>query len=468
MTKRIKGSCTTFLVGKQASLDGSTIIARNEDGYAPLNPEKFVVVQPADQPRHYQSVLSPVNFDLPDDPLRYTSTPDATDGHGIWAAAGINSANVAMTATETITSNSRILGVDPLVDNGIGEEDFTTIVLPYIHSAREGVKRLGAFLEKYGTYEMNAMAFSDKNEVWYFESIGGHHWAAVRVPDDAYVVAPNRLNIAQFDFNSDDTMFAADLPDLIEKNHLNPDPDQVNLRHIFGSATIKDTRYNNARAWYVQKYFNPEFDTTPDDQNLPFICRTAHKISVEDIKFVLSSHYQNTPYDPYGTGTDAQKKQYRPIGINRNQELHILQIRNDVPAEIAAIHWLAFGPNTFNSVVPFYANVLDTPANYRGTTGKCDPTQMYWLSNIMALIGDSNFGLYEDQENLFEEHSVAACRHLQHRADAVALKQADLHSYLADVNNQMAQTTQANANKLLGQMLSLGENQMKLQFTLND
>ncbi|WP_125768936.1 C69 family dipeptidase [Lapidilactobacillus wuchangensis] len=468
MTKRIKGSCTTFLVGKKASLDGSTIIARNEDGYAPLNPEKFVVVNPDDQPRHYQAVLSPVNFDLPDNPLRYTSTPDATDGHGIWAAAGINSENVAMTATETITSNSRILGVDSLVDEGVGEEDFTTIVLPYIHSAREGVQRLGAFLEKYGTYEMNAMAFSDNEEVWYFESIGGHHWAAIRIPDDAYVVAPNRLNIDQFDFDSDDTLFAADLPELIEKNHLNPDRDQVNLRHIFGSATIKDTRYNNARAWYVQKYFNPEFNTEPDDQDLPFICRTDRKISVEDIKFVLSSHYQNTPFDPYGTGTEAQKKQYRPIGINRNQELHILQIRNDVPAEIAAIHWLAFGPNTFNSVVPFYANVLDTPENYRGTTGECDPTKMYWLSNVMALIGDSNFGLYEDQENLFEEHSVAACRNLQHEADAKAASQADLQGYLASVNEKMANLTQANANKLLGQMLSLGEGQMKLQFTLND
>lgn len=468
MTKYSKSSCTTFLVGKKASLDGSTMIARNEDGYAPLNPEKFVVVKPEDQPQHYQAVLSPVNFDLPKSPLRYTATPDATDGHGIWAAAGINSANVAMTATETITSNSRILGVDPLVKNGIGEEDFTAITLPYLHSAREGVERLGALLEKYGTYEMNAIAFSDQDEIWYFETIGGHHWAAVRIPDDAYVVAPNRLNIAQFDFDSPDTLFAADLPALIEDNHLNPDPDQVNLRHIFGSATIKDTRYNNARAWYVEKYFNPELDIQPNDQDLPFICRTKHKISIEDVKFVLSSHYQNTPYDPYGTGSEAQKKQYRPIGINRNQELHILQLRNDVPAELAGIHWLAFGPNTFNSVVPFYANVLDTPASYRDTTGTCDPSKMYWLSNILALIGDHNFGLYEDQENLFEENSVAACRHLQKEADQKALQQKDMPTYLATVNQKMADLTQANANKLLGQMLSLGENQMKLQFTLND
>lgn len=468
MTKRIKGSCTTILVGKNASIDGSTMIARNEDGAGPLNPQKFVVVQPADQPKHYKAVLSKVEIDLPDNPLRYTSTPDATDGHGIWAAAGINSDNVAMTATETITSNSRILGVDPLVDDGIGEEDITTLTLPYIHSAREGVERLGALLEQYGTYELNAMAFSDKDEVWYFESIGGHHWAAIRIPDDAYVIAPNRMNIDQFDFDSDDTLYAKDLPEIIKTYHMNPDTDQVNLRHIFGSATIKDTRYNNPRAWYGQKYFNPEFETTPIDQDLPFICRTSKKISIEDMKFVLSSHYQNTPYDPYGTGTEDQKKQFRPIGINRNQELHILQIRNDVPAEIAGIHWLAFGPNTFNAIVPFYANINDTPTSYKNTTGDCNPANMYWLPNVLALMGDHNFGLYEDQENLFEENTVAACRNLQIKTDQTATQQSDLPAYLEKVNQQMADITQQNSNKLLGQMLALGEPQMKLQFTLND
>ncbi len=163
-----------------------------------------------------------------------------------------------MTATETITTNSRILGIDPLVENGLGEEDFTTLVLPYIHSAREGgVERLGALITEYGTYETNGMAFSDKDEVWYFESIAGHHWAAIKIPDDAYVVAPNRFNIDDFEFDSDDTMSSTDLEELINKYHLNPDQEGYNLRHIFGSATIKDTRYNNPRAWYGQQYFNP-------------------------------------------------------------------------------------------------------------------------------------------------------------------------------------------------------------------
>lgn len=465
-----RSECTTILVGKQASIDGSTMIARNEDGEAAFGPKRFVVVKPEEQPRNYQSVISKVTVDLPDDPLAYTSTPDADITQiGIWGESGINRANVAMSATETITSNSRILGIDPYVAGGIGEEDLLTLTLPYIKSAREGVERLGQLLETYGTYEPNGVAFSDKEEIWWFETLAGHHWAAIRIPDDAYVIAPNRLNIDTFDFDSPDTMYSQDLPDLIEKYHLNPDQKGVNLRHIFGSSSIKDNQYNNPRAWYGQRYFNPEREQVPTDQNLPFICRANRKITVEDIKFVLSSHYQDTVYDPYGTaGTEAEKKRFRPIGINRNLECHVLQIRNDVPNEIAGIHWLAYGPNTFNALVPFYANVDTTPECYSNTSDQCDLTNVYWLSLLAATLGDSNFDLYSDIEEDFENGAMAAFRHKQMQADEQALKETDVPKFLAQVNAELAADSQVRITEMIGKMVKKGASQMKLRFNLGD
>ena len=118
---------------------------------------------------------------------------------------------VSMTATETLTTNARVAGGDPLVRykkaegdepetvGGIGEEDMVTITLPYISSAREGVERLGMLLETYGTYEMNGIAFQDENEIWWLETIGGHNWIAKRVPDNEYVVMPNQLGTDSFD-----------------------------------------------------------------------------------------------------------------------------------------------------------------------------------------------------------------------------------------------------------------------------
>lgn len=469
MEKKVKGSCTTILVGKKASIDGSTIISRNDDGHEALDPERFVVVTPQEQPRHYRSVLSKFAIELPADPLRYTSIPNSILTTGIWPAGGINSENVAMSATETITTNPRVLGADPYVTNGIGEEDLVTIVLPYIHSAKEGVLRLGRLLEKYGTYEPNGIAFSDKDEIWWLETIGGHHWAAKRIPDDAYVIAPNRMNIDDFDFAAEDTLCSPDLQEMIEKNHLNPDFDRVDLRHIFGSATVKDTVYNNPRAWYGQKYFNPEIEQDPQDQDLPFICHAKRKISIEDVKFVLSSHYENTKYDVYGQGTAAEKKLFRPIGINRNHDVHILQIRNDVPKQIAGIHWLAFGANTFNTVVPFYANVTDTPASYRDANGTFNLNQMYWLSCTTALLGDTDYGFYVDLRNSYVLHAMGVYRQLQHQTDAhFTQHQADIQAYLEAANEELAAEAMKQQTKLLGKMVIAGSERMKLRYNLND
>lgn len=77
MKKPIKGSCTTVLVGKKASIDGSTMISRNDDGHEALDPQRFVVVNPEDQPRDYQAVISGVQIKLPDNPMRYTSIPNS-------------------------------------------------------------------------------------------------------------------------------------------------------------------------------------------------------------------------------------------------------------------------------------------------------------------------------------------------------------------------------------------------------
>ena len=130
-----------------------------------------------------------------------------------------------MSATETITTNARVLGADPLVKDGFGEEDMLTLVLPYIKTAREGVLRLGELLETYGTYESNGIAFADTEEIWWLETIGGHHWIAKKVPDDHYVAMPNQFGIDNFDLEDALTskknhMCSSDMKEFIEKYYL--------------------------------------------------------------------------------------------------------------------------------------------------------------------------------------------------------------------------------------------------------
>ncbi|MDR0297819.1 MAG: C69 family dipeptidase [Streptococcaceae bacterium] len=460
---RRTGSCTTILAGAGATLDGSTLIARNDDGHEALDPQRFIVVQPSEQPRHYKAVISGAEIDLPENPLRYTSTPNAVLNDGIWPAAGINSKNVAMSATETITTNPRILGLDPYVE-GFGEEDFVTLVLPYISSAREGVLRLGSLLSEHGTYEPNGIGFADAKEVWWLETIGGHHWAAMRIPDDEIVVAPNRFNLMDFDFDSENTLCSSDLKALIDENGLNPDWDgRYNLRHIFGSALVKDTVYNNPRTWYGQNYFGLEsFD--PQAHDLPFTFKANRKISVEDVKEILSSHFENTEFDPYGTtNTDAEKKLFRPIGINRNHSVHILQVRNNVPSALAGVQWLAFGANTFNNVVPFYTNVEDTPACYKDVAEKFDLNHMYWLSATTALLGDTDYPWYVAIRDNYALDTMALFREIQAKTDALGAT-ADLLA----ANEELAKVAYEQQNEMLGHMVISGSKRMHLRFDFND
>ena len=57
----------------------------------------------------------------------------------------MNIKNVAVSETETITSNALVLGADPLVSSGFGEEDILTIILPYINRQEKEWKDLEIF-----------------------------------------------------------------------------------------------------------------------------------------------------------------------------------------------------------------------------------------------------------------------------------------------------------------------------------
>ena len=72
---------------------------------------------------------------------------------------------------------------------------------------------------------MNGIAFQDHDEIWWLETIGGHHWIAKKVPDDHYVAMPNQFGIDNFDLEDALTskknhMCSSDMKEFIEKYHL--------------------------------------------------------------------------------------------------------------------------------------------------------------------------------------------------------------------------------------------------------
>ena len=491
--------CTTILVGKKATYDGSTMIARNDDsGAGHFTAKKFAVVSPEQQPKTYHSVLSHVTIELPENPMRYTAMPNAVEGKGIWAASGVNEAHVAMTATETITSNPRVLGADPLVvyqpaadgkeeiAGGIGEEDLVCLVLPYIRSAREGVLRLGSLLEQYGTYEMNGIAFQDKDEIWWLETIGGHHWMARRVPDEVYVVMPNQLGIDSFDLEDaygeqKNFLCSADLKEFIETYHLNLSMDgSLNPRDVFGSHDDADHVYNTPRAWFMERYLNPNTyrwdgalaDFTPVSDDLPWCMVPEKKITVEDVKYVLSGHYQGTLYDPYGSyGDKSMRGAYRSIGINRNDFMALIQIRPDMEADCRPVEWIAYGSNAFNALVPFYADVEETPEYLNNTTGRVSTENFYWSSRLIAAMADASYNKSLFHVERYQERVAAKGHELINRYDARLAAEQDSAARKAlrqQANAEIAAMLQKETDDTLDKVLFELSSQMKNAYSRSD
>ena len=480
--------CTTILVGKNASFDGSTMVARTEDAPSGVfRAKKFVNVAPEEQPRKYKSVISKVEIDLPNNPVRYTAVPNAILDNGIWGQCGANEYNVSMSATETITSNERVLGADPLVDCGIGEEDIYTIVMPYIASAREGVTFLGNLLEKYGTYEMNGVAFQDEDEIWWLETIGGHHWMARRVPDDSYVIMPNQLGIDKFDFDDafgakKEFMCSADLLDFVKKYHLDLSIDgDFNPRHAFGSRSDADHTYNTPRAWILQRYFNPTSNTydginadyRPDSDNLPWARIPEKKITVEDIKYALSHHYQGTEYDSYSKDIHSVKKGIlRPIGINRTNFLGLVQIRPYMPDELKCLQWLAIGSCVFNAIVPFYTNINRTPDYLANTTNQVTTENFYWANRLIAALCDAHFAdtasHIERYQLKVQSQSTALINKYDEKFIAEKVSKDNAKDFLEKANENIADELKVQTDDLLDKALYTASCNMKNKFSRSD
>lgn len=474
-------ACTTILVGKNASYDGSTMIARNDDsGSGHFTAKKFTVFQPQDYPAVYKSVISGVEIPLPGSGLRITAVPNAVEGKGLWAASGVNAANVGMTATETITSNPRVLGADPLVKGGIGEEDIVYLVLPYVRSAREGVRRLGSLLEQYGTYEMNGIAFQDVDEVWWLETIGGHHWIAKKIPEDCVIINPNQFGMDSFDLEDafgarESHLCSADLREFISENHLDLNQDgKFNPRDIFGSHRDMDHIYNTPRAWFMGRCLAPHTyrwdgenaDFTPESDDIPWSYVPERKVVAEDIQYLLSSHYQGTPYDPYA-GHAEKGGIYRPIGINRTGVTTICQIRSDVPDAIKGIEWVCFGSTTFSAWLPVYTNVPQMPDYLSNVTLDAETDNLYWVSRFVGALADKCYGSciqnvwgYQDTVNIRGRQIVLKYDRLMRESGDFTLA--------AQANDELCAMAKEESTQILNKVLRTASEQMKNGFSFAD
>ena len=309
------------------------------------------------------------------------------------------------------------------------------------------------------------------------ETIGGHHWIAKRVPDDRVVLMPNQFGMDSFDpedaFGKQEAhLCSADLREFITENHLDLNRNgEFNPRYIFGSRRDMDHIYNTPRAWFMGRYLTPDSHTwdgpdaefRPESDNLPWSVVPDRKVTVEDVEYMLSGHYQGTPYNPYTNQDTGKRGMYRSIGINRTGVTSICQIRPDKKQK--GLEWVSFGSTTFGAFLPLYPNVPAVPDYVSKVTTEPSTENFYWGSRLIGALADPNYNTCIQEISRYQEGVTTEGRRIVAEYDA---KDSDDPGLLAEANEKLCAMAKKKTIETLGKILLDASQHMRNGFNLAD
>ena len=389
----LPSECTTIIIGKEQTADGSMIVARSEDWDA-MEAKNYEIFEDTDNgPREFVAKDSPFRCELPEKALGYSAL-SPYNLHGHWGSAGFNTAGVGMSATESIFSSDEVLKHDPLVENGVAENSVFNITLPYVRTAREGVERLGMLIEKYGIAEGFGIGFVDSKEIWYLETACGHRWLACRMPKDQYFVTGNQSRFRTYDPNDKENYLAsADLIEFAEKHGLyNPAQGAFDFHEAYARDIKLDTTYNYPRVWGLQQFFSPEIKNDVTKNTFPVFAKAAHKVTLTELRTAFRFHYDNTEHDPYLNSNP--KEPYRPVSIFRTTQTHLLQVRPELPQAIGCVNYVAMGMADLGVFLPLYQGITSYPEAYTKGNGESSDDSAYWKFRKIMVLGMTNYNKY--------------------------------------------------------------------------
>ena len=390
---KLPSECTTIIIGQEQTADGSMIVARSEDWDA-MEAKNYEIFEDTDNgPREFVAKDSPFRCELPEKALGYSAL-SPYNLHGHWGSAGFNTAGVGMSATESIFSSDEVLKHDPLVENGVAENSVFNITLPYVHTAREGVERLGMLIEKYGIAEGFGIGFVDSKEIWYLETACGHRWLACRMPKDQYFVTGNQSRFRTYDPNDKENYLAsADLIEFAEKHGLyNPAQGAFDFHEAYARDIKLDTTYNYPRVWGLQQFFSPEIKNDVTKNTFPVFAKAAHKVTLTELRTAFRFHYDNTEHDPYLNSNP--KEPYRPVSIFRTTQTHLIQVRPELPQAIGCVNYVAMGMADLGVFLPLYQGITSYPEAYTKGNDESSADSAYWKFRKVMVLGMTNYNKY--------------------------------------------------------------------------
>jgi dipeptidase len=273
--------------------------------------------------------------------------------------------------------------------------------------------------------------------------------------------------------------------EFITKNHLDltfkkaedlTKETKFDVRAALGSHSDFDRVYNTPRAWFMHKYLapkkykweGPNADFTPESDDIPWSLQPDHKITVEDIKYLMSSYYQGTKFNPYGKHGDLSLAgKYRPIGVNRNDFVTLTQIRPYVPDEIKSLEWIAVGSCAFNVFLPQYSRVDDSPKYLKDVTTEVSTETFYWQNRLIGALADPHYSEAMVWIDRYQNKMAAKGHELMNKYDKKFLEEKD-KKMLETANEEICQFFKKETTGVLGKVLHTASLKMKNAYSRSD
>ena len=391
-------ACTGFIIGKKLTADGNALYGRTED-LEPNHNKNFVVRERTYNKKGdvFEDATNGFKYELPEVSYKYTAVPDVTPEQGVFDEAGFNEHGVSISATVSASANDNIKKVDPYVKDGLAESALTTVVLPSVKTAREGVELIAKIVEEKGAAEGNIVTIADKEGIWYMEILSGHQYVAILFPEDRYAVFPNTFFLGHVDFSDKERTIASKDVEKVAR-------DAGTYKEIDGQFHVSQS-YNpplheadRSRVWSGIKSLDPDADVNYDDEYFDLMHTTDRKLTLRDAMNLQRNRLEGTDFKPQdqmeldGKGIPEKGKfdeVYKyPISNPNVMEAHIFQLKDNVPDSAGGgTMWLAMGSPRNAPYLPYYGNITNTYQAYQELGTAYNPQSWYWtMSRINDLV----------------------------------------------------------------------------------
>ena len=354
---------TGLYVGKDVSAEGTTLLGVSTEFELGMSSVPVILEKGLMKKGDVIKGDNGYEYTLPEDSAKMTLVRLMSYvGYGDWNCCATNEYGVSVMANITTDSNVEAVLADPFVEDGICEQKMATVLAANSKSAKEAAMLLCSIIEEKGADSAEIVFIADPEGAWVVENFTGHQYVATKLPDDVMATFGNEPIIKTADPDDENTICSSDLFKLPEENGfaIYSDDDSLDLILTYNDSNMYSDE-PHLRGWIGHDIFaaSEELDYDAEDGYDVFF-KPDEKVSIKQAFAFYRNRFEGTAFDL----ADSDNDYYWGINNQAVGNADIIQIFDDVPAEMSTVIWNTPANPTASPFLPLPALADEIPESY--------------------------------------------------------------------------------------------------------